>query len=74
MPLIHYRPNRGKSNKKNEAVEEAYRDELKSQGLDDQSITSIHSIVRADHVDPQVSCGLRLLSISMFPYASVFSS
>jgi ATP-dependent RNA helicase DHX57 len=53
MPLIHYRPSKGK---RNETVEEAFRDELKSQGLDDQSITAIHSTVRADHVDPKVSC------------------
>jgi len=56
MPLIRYQPPRAKSNKKQgEGVRQACHDELKSQGLNDLSITAIHNIIRADHVDFQVS-------------------
>jgi ATP-dependent RNA helicase DHX57 len=56
IPLLHYQPPRSKASKKeSEAVQQAFRDELKSQELDDPSITAIHNIVRADHIDFQVS-------------------
>lgn len=61
MPVIGYQPRRAKPSKKEDEVgQQAFRDDLKAQGLDDPSITAIHNVVRADRVDFQVnpSCGL----------------
>ena len=55
MPLINYQPPMAKPSKKeSEAVRQAFRDELNSQGLDDSNITAIHNVVRADRLDFQV--------------------
>jgi hypothetical protein len=55
MPLIRYQPTTAKPSKKeSEAVRQAFRDELKSQGLDDPNITAIHNVVHADRTDIQV--------------------
>jgi ATP-dependent RNA helicase DHX57 len=57
MPLIRYQTTRPKLRKQPESnvVPQAFCDELKSQGLDDPSITAIHNVVRTDHVDFKVS-------------------
>jgi HrpA-like RNA helicase len=55
MPLIRYQTTSPKSRKQSNAVPQAFCDELKSQGLDDSSITAIHNVVRADRVDFKVS-------------------
>lgn len=56
IPLIRYRPPLPKSNKKeSEDAQKAFREEFKAKGLDDSSITAIHSITRADRIDFQVN-------------------
>lgn len=55
MPVIGYQPRRAKPSKKEDEVgQQAFRDDLKAQGLDDPSITAIHNVVRADRVDFQL--------------------
>jgi ATP-dependent RNA helicase DHX57 len=55
IPLIRYRPPLPKANKKeSEDAQRAFREEYKAKGLDDSSITAIHSITRSDRIDFQV--------------------
>ncbi|GLB35802.1 putative helicase associated domain (HA2) Add an annotation [Lyophyllum shimeji] len=59
IPLIKYHPPTPKSGpKQSEEALRAFRDEYRSMGLDDASITTIHAITRSDRIDFQLIAAL----------------